>query len=34
MIEKLIAHAVTQKILDAPPTVESLFHPSTLDLAG
>ncbi|MGE5286204.1 MAG: ABC transporter substrate-binding protein [Micromonosporaceae bacterium] len=34
MIEKLIAHAVTQKILDEPPAIESLFHPSTLGLTG
>jgi 4,5-dihydroxyphthalate decarboxylase len=34
MIEKLIDHAVRQRILDEPPAVESLFHPATLDLTG
>lgn len=33
-IEELIEHAVHQRILDEKPAVESLFHPSTLDLAG
>lgn len=34
MIDKLIEHAVSQKILDEPPGVESLFADSTLDLVG
>jgi 4,5-dihydroxyphthalate decarboxylase len=34
MIEKLIDHAVRQRILDAPPTVESLFAPGTQHLVA
>ena len=34
MIETLIGHAVTQRILTAPPPMESVFHPSTLKLTG
>lgn len=34
MIEKLVDHAVRQHILPDRPTVESLFHPSTLTLSG
>ena len=34
MIEALIAHAVTQKILDRPPALESLFAAGTLDLVA
>ncbi|HEX6198375.1 MAG TPA: hypothetical protein VFZ37_20895 [Jiangellaceae bacterium] len=34
MIEELIEHAVHQRILDAKPAVETLFHRSTLDLVG
>jgi 4,5-dihydroxyphthalate decarboxylase len=34
MIEQLIGHAVTQRILDAPVEVESLFPESTHDLAA
>lgn len=34
MIEQLIRHAVTQRILDEPPAVETLFPESTHDLAG
>ena len=34
MIDQLVAHAVSQKILDRPPAVESLFAAGTLDLVG
>jgi 4,5-dihydroxyphthalate decarboxylase len=34
MIEQLIRHAVTQRILDEPPAVETLFPESTHDLTG
>jgi 4,5-dihydroxyphthalate decarboxylase len=34
MIEQLIRHAVTQRILDQPPAVETLFPESTHDLTG
>jgi 4,5-dihydroxyphthalate decarboxylase len=34
MIEQLIRHAVTQRILDEPPAVEALFPESTHDLTG
>jgi len=34
MIEQLIRHAVTQRILDRPPAVETLFPESTHDLTG
>ncbi|MGH8968348.1 MAG: ABC transporter substrate-binding protein [Actinomycetes bacterium] len=34
MIEQLIDHAMRQRILDRPPTVEDLFHKSTHDLTG
>jgi 4,5-dihydroxyphthalate decarboxylase len=34
MIDKLIHHAVRQRVLDKKPEVENLFHPSTLDLAA
>jgi 4,5-dihydroxyphthalate decarboxylase len=34
MIEQLIRHAVTQRILDRPPAVETLFPESTYDLTG
>lgn len=34
MIDQLIRHAVSQKILDRPPAVEELFAESTLDLEG
>ena len=34
MIDQLIDHAVGQRILDRPPTVAELFHPSTHDLIG
>jgi 4,5-dihydroxyphthalate decarboxylase len=34
MIEELIRHAVTQRILDEPPAVETLFPESTHDLTG
>jgi 4,5-dihydroxyphthalate decarboxylase len=34
MIEQLIRHAVTQRILDEPPAVETLFPESTQDLTG
>ena len=32
VLEDLIAHATTQKILRRPVTIESLFAPSTLEL--
>jgi 4,5-dihydroxyphthalate decarboxylase len=34
MIDKLIDHAVRQRILVEPPPLVKLFHPSTLDLAS
>ena len=34
MIEQLIRHAVTQRILNEPPAVETLFPESTHDLVG
>jgi 4,5-dihydroxyphthalate decarboxylase len=34
MIEELIRHAVTQRILDRPPAVETLFPESTHELTG
>jgi 4,5-dihydroxyphthalate decarboxylase len=34
MIDKLVDHAVRQRILSRPPDVSTLFHPSTLDLVG
>jgi 4,5-dihydroxyphthalate decarboxylase len=34
MIEQLIRHAVSQRILDRPPAVETLFPESTHDLTG
>jgi 4,5-dihydroxyphthalate decarboxylase len=34
MIEQLIRHAVTQRILDQPPAVETLFPEGTHDLTG
>lgn len=34
MIEELIRHALRQRILDQPPTLQTLFVPGTLDLVG
>jgi 4,5-dihydroxyphthalate decarboxylase len=34
MIDKIIDHAVKQQILDRPPALQTLFHPSTLDLTA
>jgi len=34
MIDKLIDHAVRQRILDQPPALESLFHPGALELTA
>lgn len=34
MIDKLVEHAVQQRILTEPLTPEAIFHPSTLDLAS
>ena len=34
MIDKLVDHTLSQRILTAPPRLETLFHPSTLDLAS
>lgn len=34
MIEQLISYAVRQRILDRPPAVTDLFHPSTHDLTA
>jgi 4,5-dihydroxyphthalate decarboxylase len=34
VIEELIEHAVSQRILDRRPSVESLFAESTLNLTG
>jgi 4,5-dihydroxyphthalate decarboxylase len=34
MIHQLIDHAVRQRILDRPPDMAELFHPSTHDLTG
>ncbi|MET7398228.1 ABC transporter substrate-binding protein [Dactylosporangium sp. NPDC005572] len=34
MLEQLIGHAVRQHILDRPPAVEDLFHPTTHELSA
>ena len=34
LVEQLIRHAVTQRILDRPAAVETLFPESTHDLTG
>ncbi len=34
VLEELIGHAVSQKIISAPVGVEELFAPSTRDLVG